>query len=147
MPDMPTIKVELVSNGSLIGTATLSAVDPSMGVAAGPFEPAPAYDMTRHADEIPDMAIREGLEPVELRALSGERIETRSVAIADYFGELGERQATAFFVSAEQYEGLFPGAYELERKHYESLDADSAPSSGRNLPTRIIEHIARLFRR
>jgi hypothetical protein len=46
------MQVKALENELLVGTATLEHLDPSMGVAFGPFSPAPDYALNAHANVI-----------------------------------------------------------------------------------------------
>lgn len=154
--EIPSLSVLFVSGGTQIGKARLIAVDPSMGYASGKFEPTSFYDRTRHADTISDFTLREVSMTIEARRENGEIIPTLSIAIQDYSAELNEIEVHVRLTSAEQYEALFPGAYDAERQHYASIisksdeaskSAISAPkneSRGNHL-SRIVKKITRIF--
>ncbi len=114
------MRVQVLSNGIVIGGAELTRLDPPMGVAMGHFEPADHYDRRLHANVIDGNYIGDpGASFVVISEVNGT-IECVGVAIEDYAESAGERQLTVlgipfpdyarFFADYSDYKAYYPNA-------------------------------------
>ncbi|OYW83354.1 MAG: hypothetical protein B7Z26_00765 [Asticcacaulis sp. 32-58-5] len=99
--------VEISSGNKLIGHSDLDCVDPSMGVAAGPFRPSLNYVRELHARTID--GVYQAQKTVQLAVYSPEfgEINSESAVIADYSQTLGEMEITLLGIGYPEYETYF----------------------------------------
>jgi hypothetical protein len=101
------MRVQVVSNGIVIGAADLTRLDPPMGVAMGPFEPADHYERAVHANVIEGNYIGDpGASFVVVSEVHGA-IGCVGVAIEDYAESIGERELTVLGIPYPEYARFF----------------------------------------
>jgi hypothetical protein len=100
--------VEIYHDGVLIGRSDLDAADPPMGVASGPFEPAPSYEREAHAGEIEGTHNPPGANLIYVVQSADQGVvECQAVFIQDYDEGLNERQVSILGIHCPVYETLF----------------------------------------
>lgn len=115
------MQVEIRLKNEMIGSATLDASDPPMGVASGPFEPSPSYQRVRYAEEI-DGEHNPSASDLEFRvhAIDGEEIECLGVFIQDYAESLGEQRVSIIGIPNPEYEFRF-GDYPNYKAYWDKV--------------------------
>ncbi|RYE59439.1 MAG: hypothetical protein EOP20_04830 [Hyphomicrobiales bacterium] len=104
---MKSLPVQIIANGVVIGTAQLSAADPSMAVASAIFEPRAAYRLDLHsrASEQRDLATT----PAELSARTedGKVIACAGIDLIDFAETVGDDGREVWVLGIEQFETYF----------------------------------------
>jgi hypothetical protein len=101
------MRVQVLSNGIVIGAADLTRLDPPMGVAVGPFEPADHYDRRVHTNVVDGDYIGDpGASFVVVSEVNGA-IDCVGAAIEDYAETAGERQLTILGIPYQDYARFF----------------------------------------
>lgn len=102
------MNVEFYLDEELIGHAVLDAWDPPMGVAGGPFEPAPGYKRGTHASVIEGVDNPLGGDlRFKVQDDQGGTVECQAIWIEDYSDCLGERQVSVLGIPYPEYENRF----------------------------------------
>jgi hypothetical protein len=112
------MQVEIYHDGKLVGRSNLDATDPPMGVASGPFEPAPSYVREAHAGEIEgthNPAAANLLYVVQ--STDQGAVECQGVFIQDYSEGLNERQVSVLGIPYPDYETFF-GEYPAFKEYW-----------------------------
>lgn len=104
---MGALTVKVFADGTLIGTADLLPLDPSMAVASGTFSPNEAYDVARHSRVSED---REFVEPpVSLRVhlRDGIALGCAGVDLTDFFDTVGVEGRELSVLGMESFDKHF----------------------------------------
>ncbi|WP_303830662.1 hypothetical protein [Asticcacaulis taihuensis] len=99
------MKVDILSEGAVIGQSILDCVDPSMGVATGRFEPTIYYLSQKHA-RIIDGQERECPQLI-VRSHDFGDINCEGVGIEDFSSTLAEIEVTVLGIGYPDYETYF----------------------------------------
>jgi hypothetical protein len=78
------MQVRVYRDETLIGTAMMEGLDPSMGVAYGPFSPAGQYDREQHANVIEGDYIGDRGQALSVYADQHGRLVAVKIAILDW---------------------------------------------------------------
>ncbi|WP_417320741.1 hypothetical protein [Erythrobacter aureus] len=100
------MKISIFENATLIGEATVFALDPPMCVAMAKFAPAPAYDAERHANVINADYVGDRSGILRLELPDGKAMIAEAISIQD-FPEIDERQVDLIGIFEPSFDELF----------------------------------------
>ena len=100
------MKISIFENATLIGEATVFALDPPMCVAMARFTPTSAYDTQRHANVVNADYVGDRSEILRLELPDGKAIKADAISIQDY-AEIDERQVDLIGIFEPSFDELF----------------------------------------
>ncbi|WP_026173040.1 hypothetical protein [Asticcacaulis benevestitus] len=101
------MKVDILYENKLIGHSDLDCVDPSMGVAAGPFQPTADYVRDLHASAIDGVYQERRTIQLIVRSAEFGEIDSEGTGIEDFSHTLGEIEVTVLGIAYPGYETYF----------------------------------------
>jgi hypothetical protein len=99
--------VHVFLNGTNLGSANLTRLDPPMGVAMGSFEPTNNYDRLVHANTVDGTFMGHIGKSFSLVSDVYGTIESVGAAIEDFYDSLGERELTVVGITHPNYADIF----------------------------------------
>jgi hypothetical protein len=103
---MQVMRVAIHDSKGLIGHADLTASDPPMCAASGPFSPEPTYDPLEHANVIDGEYLGDRTANLRVTSEAHGEIESHSIAILDW-PALKEVQLDVVGIIRPSYDALF----------------------------------------
>jgi hypothetical protein len=100
------MKVSVHQGQILIGIATLEHLDPTMGVAFGPFAPSNRYDRDKHANTVEGNYVDDKGESLSVCADQHDVLKTASIAIEDWADPEVGKHLTVWFRDGGDFAAL-----------------------------------------
>ncbi len=101
------MKIEIISDGFVVGDGDLINLDPPMGIAFGSFVPSDRYDRKLHAGLIDGEVVEGKRDSLFVRASGRATFEFEEVVIHDMADSTGEIEVTVFGIPYPQFEDYF----------------------------------------
>ncbi|MBX7481980.1 hypothetical protein [Qipengyuania qiaonensis] len=100
------MKVKVFEGDTLIGEATIFALDPPMCVAMAKFEPTFGYYAARHANVIAGDYVGDRTDILRIEMWDGTPMKSEAISIQD-FSEINERQLDLIGIYEPSFDELF----------------------------------------